>query len=270
MKLKSILPLLAAAWLIPALTFGEASPAKPSKSSPSKPAKPQVILLKLDDVVAGKGHEAVPPRWQRITDFIEQNNLKAGFGIIGWSLEADNPIYFNWLKEHQKKGAIEFWCHGYRERLASDKNGEFEVGTAAEQQAIFEKCERLAKEKLGFTLPAFGPHWSGTTEATEQALQAVPEIKFWLYSPAQPKFYKKFGVPRVMALENPTFVPDFAKFQATYERVAARQPVLVLQGHANQWDDTRWAGFLKIIDFLKSKGCVFMTPSEYMASVEQK
>ena len=34
--------------------------------------------------------------------------------------------------------------------------------------------------------------------------------------------------------------------------------------HPNAWDDKRWDGFVKIIEFLKAKGCVFVTPSEYL------
>ena len=41
--------------------------------------------------------------------------------------------------------------------------------------------------------------------------------------------------------------------------------VVIGQGHPNAWDDKRWEGFVKIIEFLKSRGCVFMTPSEYLA-----
>ena len=52
---------------------------------------PQVIILKLDDVTAqgGRGSVPVSSRWQRVTDFIEKNKLKAAYGIIGWSLEQD-------------------------------------------------------------------------------------------------------------------------------------------------------------------------------------
>ncbi len=60
---------------------------------------------------------------------------------------------------------------------------------------------------------------------------------------------------------------DVAKFKAIYERSAATKPYLSLQGHPNQWDDQRWAGFVEIIEFLKSKSCVFMTPSEYIQSL---
>jgi peptidoglycan/xylan/chitin deacetylase (PgdA/CDA1 family) len=152
----------------------------------------------------------------------------------------------------------------------ADEPGEFEHGTAAEQKAIFEKGERLAKEKLGFSLPAFGPHWSGTTDATDEALESVPDVKIWLYGPAKPKFFTRLSIERVMALENPTFVPDAEKFKALYEKNGAKREVLVLQGHPDQWTDERWNGFVAIIEFLKSKNVVFMTPSEYMHTLPAK
>lgn len=231
-------------------------------------AEPQVILLKLDDVVARKiGSSPVSPRWQKVHDYLKEQQIKGSFGIITESLEKDNPAYFQWIKDIQAAGLIEFWMHGYHMKKANEP-GEFEQGTAAEQQAILEKGARLAQEKLGFPLTAFGPHWSGTTEATDEALQAVPSVKIWLYGPKQPKYFKRLSIERVLALENPTFVPDPEKFKAVYEKNAATREVLVLQGHPDQWDDKRWAGFVEIIDFLKSKNVVFMTPSEYLKKVQ--
>lgn len=233
-------------------------------------ASPQVILLKLDDVVQNNlGSSPVPIRWQKTADYLKANHIKGSFGIICESLEKDNPAYYQWIKDIQQAGLIEFWLHGYHLKKNGEP-GEFEHGTAAEQQAILAKSEALAKAKLGFPLAAFGPHWSGMTEATDEALEAVPEIKTWLYGPKQPKHYTRLSIERIMALENPTFVPDPVKFKATYEKAAANQAVLVLQGHPNQWDDKRWAGFVEIIDFLKSKNVVFMTPSEYLQKVSGK
>jgi peptidoglycan/xylan/chitin deacetylase (PgdA/CDA1 family) len=225
-----------------------------------------VIILKLDDI-AQDPNGPIHPNWQRVTDYLEKNKIRAGMGIVCDSLEKDNPAYIKWIKDHHDKGLIEFWCHGYRSRTAEDKTGEFDVGTAAEQQAILEKCQKLAKEKLGFDLPAFGPHWSGTTDATDQALQAIPEIKIWLWGPAKPKFFTGLCIRRVVGLEDPIFVPDANKFQASYRRVGAREKVLVLQGHAAAWNDAGWAGFVKIIEFLQSQNCAFMTPSEYLKSL---
>jgi len=233
-------------------------------------AEPQIILLKLDDVIARRvGTKPVSDRWLKVHDYLVANNIKGSFGIITESLEKDNPLYFNWLKEVHAAGLIEFWMHGYHMKTASEP-GEFEHGTAAEQRAILEKGARLPMEKLGFDLPAFGPHWSGTTAATDEALEAVPSVKIWLYGPKKPKFFTRLSIERVMALENPTFVPDPEKFKTFYEAKAAAQPVLVLQGHPDQWDDKRWNGFTQIIDFLKSKNVVFMTPSEYLKRTQAK
>ena len=229
--------------------------------------EPQVIILKLDDIRQVRG-EVVHRNWQRVADYIEANDVNASFGIICASLEKDNKAYFDWIKAMHKKGFIEFWLHGYRERTSQDKTGEFAKGTFEQQRVVLECSEKLARQKLGFALPTFGPHWSGTTEATEKALDAVPDIKIWLYGPKAPKFYKKVSLPRVLALENPTFVPDFAKFKAAYERVGATEPFLVLQGHPPNWyTEERWNGFVQIVEFLKARGCVFMTPSDYVASV---
>lgn len=224
-----------------------------------------VVILKLDDVgPSGEQGGPVSPRWRRVADYVEKNNLKAAFGIICFSLETDNPAYLEWIKEWQKRGLIEFWLHGYRNRTAEDKTGEFELASAPEQQAVLERCERLARQRLGFELVAFGAHWSGTTEETEKAVQAVPEIKVWLCGPKNSKFYKRLSMPWTIALEEPIFVPDFAKFKAAYEKSGTAEPVLTLQGHADAWDDARWGEFVKIVEFLQSKGCRFMTPSEYL------
>ena len=192
---------------------------------------------------------------------LQESDIKASYGIIGFSLEEDNKAYFDWIKDLHASGRIEFWNHGYRNRKGTDKTGEFE-GSFEEQKASLERTQRLAKEKLGIELRAFGPHWSGTNAATARALEGIPEIKMWFYGP---KDSSKFVFPRVLTLENPTHVPDFAKFKAAYERVGHDKKCLALQGHPNSWNDERWDNFVKIIDYLKSKGCVFMTPSEYMA-----
>ena len=230
----------------------------------SAPAKPQVILLKLDDLTArgASGGKAVSPRWQRVADFIETNHLKAAFGIIGSSLETNHPAYFQWIKDWAHKGIIEFWNHGYLDRTSTNQPGEFEQGSAVEQRAALEKTQRLAREKLGLTLRAFGEHYSRVTQETEKALNDIPDIQIWLYGPRNSQFYKKLSLVRIMSLENPTFLPDFEKFKSIYERVGVAQPMLVLQGHPNHWTDERWAGFVKIIGFLQSKGCLFIKPSE--------
>jgi peptidoglycan/xylan/chitin deacetylase (PgdA/CDA1 family) len=229
---------------------------------------PQVIVLKLDDVVAYRSSNGSPvsPRWQRITDFFKKSDVKASYGIIGFSLEEDNEAYFRWIRDLHESGLIEFWNHGYRNRRAEDTTGEFE-GDFEGQKAALEKTQCLAREKLGIELKTFGPHWSRTNEHTARALESIPEIKTWFYGPSDSS---KFVFPRYLTLENPTHVVDFARFKDSYERVGHDKKCLALQGHPNSWDDQRWTDFVRIIDYLESKGCVFMTPSEYMVRATGK
>ncbi len=234
-------------------------------AEPSRQA-PQVIILKLDDVTThgARGDLPVSARWQRVADFCERSQVKASFGIIGFSLEDDNPAYFEWIRNLHKRGWIEFWNHGYRNRKASDPAGEFQ-GSFEQQKAALEKTQKLARDKLELELRAFGPHWSGTNEHTTRALEDIPELAMWFYGRGKTS---KFVFPRVLTLESPIFVPDAARFKERYQQVARDRKCLALQGHPNAWDDERWKGFVEIIDYLKAQGCVFMTPSEYLARVD--
>ena len=106
----------------------------------------QIILLKLDDVIARRvGTKPVSDRWQKTHDYLVEKGIKASFGVITESLEKDNALYFQWLKNVKAAGHIELWMHGYKMRGPKD-NGEFESGSAAEQRAILAKGEALAKE----------------------------------------------------------------------------------------------------------------------------
>lgn len=266
LKFKSLLPASYAIFALAVLALTSVQAAEPAAAKAQK--APQVILLKLDDVTPNGAHgsDPVSPRWQRVADFVELNHIKAAFGIIGYSLEQDNQVYFDWIRNWNKKGIVEFWNHGYLNRQGSDKTGEFER-TYEEQKSSLEKTQRLCREKLGIELKAFGAHWSGTNDATANALAGIPEIKMAFYSP---EVSGKLLFKRVLTLENPTFVPDFEKFKTLYEKKAKDEPCLALQGHPNAWDDARWAGFVKIVQFLMEQNCVFMTPSEYLAQVGAK
>jgi peptidoglycan/xylan/chitin deacetylase (PgdA/CDA1 family) len=236
-----------------------------ARAEEGKGTKPQVIILKLDDMCThgAKNGAAVSPRWLKVIAFLEEHKMKASIGIHGFSLEGDNEEYFNYLKGLNKKG-FEFWNHGYKNRTKDDVKGEFELDSVEEQKASLEKVQKLAKEKLGVELKAFGPHWSATNESSDKALESVPEIKYvFFYGPKDKKASSKIILERNVNLENPTFVPDFDKFKAAYEKAGTKKEYIVLQGHPNQWDDKRFAGFEEIVDYLVTKGCVFMTCSGY-------
>lgn len=227
-----------------------------------------VIILKLDDITRHGPPETgtVSPRWQKCVDFIEREGLKASLGIIGFSLEEDAPAYFQWIRDLNRKGFIEFWNHGYRNRRGAQDSAEFESDSMEEQQAALEKTQRLAREKLGIELKAFGPHWSGTNEATEKALENVPGLAIWFFGPRPPRRSTKVILERSINLEQPTHVPNFEPLKARFEESGHRKEYLVLQGHPNSWTDERFAEFERVVGYLKSKGCPFMTVSGYVAS----
>ena len=78
------------------------------------------------------GTKPVSDRWLRVHDYLTTNKIRGSFGIITESLEKDNALYFQWLKDVHAAGQIEFWMHGYHMKNAKEP-GEFEQGTAAEQ-----------------------------------------------------------------------------------------------------------------------------------------
>jgi len=152
-----------------------------------------------------------------------------------------------------------------------------------EQKAHFDKALKLAEDKLGFTLHAFGPPGGGTKGLTDantiKVMTDVPAMKVWLYPQpidgAGQELAAKGKVTildRVWAanIENPLFVPSLAKLQAGYEKSAAQRKYFVLQGHPTHWNDEGWDQFVKICEYLQAKGCVFMAPSEYVESVSKK
>ena len=239
----------------------------------AKKEKVPVVILKLDDMCTNgapsNGSNAVSPRWQKLIDYIQNKKLKATIGVMGFSLEADNQKYFDYLKDLDKKG-FELWNHGYKVRKGQEDSAEFEKVPMEEQKASLEKTQKLMKDKTGIELKAFGPHWSGTSEETFQALEQISEIKMVFFYAPPSKKTGKFIFERNVNLESSPGNPDFEKFKAAYEKFAGQKAYICMQGHPNMWaTDEKWNGFEKIMDYLIGKGCVFMTASEYLATVKK-
>ncbi len=226
---------------------------------------PPYIILKVDDLNNNGGE--VHPRWQKFVDFTAERKIKSSIGIICNSLEKDDPKYFQWIKDQHAKGLIEFWNHGYTHK--SWKEGdktvyEFKDVPYEQQKKNLLRCNELAKQKLGFTLPAFGAGFNAIDENTAKALSEDPDTTIWLYgdkkNPAGKVVMDRVGSVNI---ENPTFVPSLQRFKAGYALNPTRD-YFVIQGHPAQWTDERFAGFVELIDFLISEKAVFVTPSEFV------
>ncbi len=226
-----------------------------------EPLNKPVIILKLDDLTN------VTPAWQRCTDFLQAQNIKASFGIIGFALETPSPQLVAFIKKLHQSGMVEFWNHGYKNRKSKDEPDEFGSADVQQQLQALNRTQTLAREKLGFSLACFGPHWSPTNATTEQALVQCPEITaVFFYTkplPARPWFVFE----RKLELENPLFRPNPDSVKTNFEKLAATQKYFCMQGHPNQWDEKRFEDFTKAVLYLKEQGCPFMTASEYIKSV---
>jgi peptidoglycan/xylan/chitin deacetylase (PgdA/CDA1 family) len=248
-------------------------------------ARPPVVILKLDDVNVSTQGAPVSPRWLRVADYIEKNKLKAGFGIICTSLEKDNQAYLRWIKDLHQRGAIEFWFHGY-DHAVHAVNGtqfnEFNSRSYEDQKQRFDRSQRLATEHPGFVFHAFGPGGgvgSGLFDAnTVRVMADEPEMRIWLYPQPLDEAGKKLEaqgkvviLDRVWAvnLESKPGLPDYQRLVDGLAQNPHRK-YFVLQGHPNKWDDQRWDEFVKIIEFLKVRGCPFMTPTEYVESLSSR
>lgn len=231
--------------------------------TPAAPAgQVPVVMLKLDDVTR------VTPRWKKAAEFIAAEGLKANFGIINSPLETEDPALVAWVKEQHASGVIEFWNHGYDAKYPHDKDhkGEFEGSGYDFQLKSLQRAQELSKLRFGFEYAAWGPHWSGTDTDTDKALEQVPGIKaVWFYGPKKGSTSTKILIERRMELEVPLFKPNPEAVQKRFEAVGRKFDYIALQGHADQWDDERFANFQTAVRYLKAQGCRFVTVSEWLA-----
>lgn len=256
----------AAAALLVLTTAAFAAPQPTTPTSPTVLARksPPIIIIKVDDL--RRQNETVNPRWQRLVDFAKSRKLKTNIGIIADSLDGDHPAYFQWIKDQQATGLFEFWNHGFDHKQWTE-NGktlqEFKGPPYEQQKEHMTRANLLARQKLGFSFAAFGAGFNATDETTVRVLRESPDIRVWLYgdkkNPADKIVMERVGAVNI---ENPIFHPSLQKFIEGYNRYP-NQTYFVIQGHPQQWDETGFAQFVQIVDFLTGEKAVFMTPSEY-------
>jgi peptidoglycan/xylan/chitin deacetylase (PgdA/CDA1 family) len=230
------------------------------------------IIISTDDLVENtKSTLPVSNRFIRFVDIIETNNIKASIGIICKSLARADQEYFNWINAVYRRGHIEFWMHGYdHKKWEADGMTYYEFQNTAlwYQKSHMEKALEIAKETLTLTLVAFKSPFGRTDENTIRAFEKMPEIKIWIYGPPKAKFNNGIKLLRgPVKLERSVGNPDFDEFKAKYERNLGLD-YIVLSGHPRCWDDHDFNEFERTINYLREKGSIFMTPTEYYYSIQ--
>ncbi len=258
------------------LDIAENTPVAPKKIAASAPSstvsslpRPLVpVVLKLDDLLSTRDG-GVSDRWQRIADLAIERKIKLSIGIIANSLEGDKPAYFEWIKKLHATGLCEFWFHGYDHKAwkEGDRNvSEFQGSSYEQQKDHFVRSQSLARKKLGFAFQTFGAPFNVSDASTSRVLADDPDIKAWLYgdraNPAGKIILDRVGA---VSIEQPLFVPNADKFIEGYAKHATGRTAYTIQGHPAQWDDARWAEFVRIIDFLVQNNIPVLTPIEAAA-----
>ena len=189
-------------------------------------------------------------------------NLKAGLGLIGNSLEGSNPAYIARIQDAYRSGHFEIWNHGYDHMLnVTSQPGqyirEFYGTSYAHQTEHLLKTQNLAKEKLGITLHAFGAPYDHSDQNTVRVIDETDDIRVWFFGDP---VSSKCVLGRYADIEFPVHNPDYEKFLQDYD---SEKEYLVFEIHPNSWDDPRFEQFEKIIDWLKAADVTFVTPYEY-------
>jgi peptidoglycan/xylan/chitin deacetylase (PgdA/CDA1 family) len=250
------------------LSLASCSTTAPVVAETNKP----YVILKLDDLWCK--NDIVHPGWEKVVDFLNEEKVIGTIGLIGTSLEKDNPDYFAWIKKRKEEG-YEIWNHGFchcRTKEADNVIKEFRGKNLNEQLSSIVRTQELAKEKLGITLHTFGAPYNSTDEFTTKALAEITDLKVWLYKETSVPT-EKYLMNRIseVNIEYPVHQPDFEKFKAGYEKYKT-EPILIIQGHPRSWteDINRFEEFKKIILFLKQEGVTFTTPYEYYLMQSEK
>lgn len=219
------------------------------------------VILKLDDLTWPS------PAWKRTLEHLQAKGVKSSVGVICNSLEKDRQPYYTWIKEIKATGLVEFWCHGLDHKQWKEGDTdfmEFKGPSYEQQKAHLVRCQQLALEKLGEPWRTFGAPFNAIDDNTLKALSEDPELKVFLYGkPADAAKTPNLLIldRSQMNIENPLFKPNAERLERDFKALAGKRDLFTIQGHPNNWDEPRFAEFVKLIDFLIQKNVIFTTPT---------
>jgi len=192
---------------------------------------------------------------------VSEKNIKATWGVIGWSLINPSKQYIDWVKERNSGGQYEFWNHGFWHGHLHPKNPyDFQNHSILYQYRTIQRTQKAAKQVFGFTLHCFGAPANKIDYRTAIALMFCHSIKAWFYGY---KFSGKDIFVRTVDIEFPAGGNvDFEKFKNAYIKWGKKHDLITYQLHPNKWEDKDFKEFEKIVDFLKSENIEFLLPKD--------
>lgn len=233
----------------------------------------QVIVFKLDDLRPTIGNQTL--RFNKAMSYLANEGIPATAGVLGKWLEnaKTNPRKYqnqismvkNWiLAGHQ------LWIHGY-----DHAPGEFAAlketaaSTYEEQREIIRKTYDLMETVLQYRTTCFGASYNQNNEDTISVLnREFPQIQtvMFMHDTNSRLNALNLSSDHICEIETLDGMVNSQLFLTRYEYVK-ELPYLVIQAHPGQWDEQSMKEFSTIVQFLKTKNCVFMTPEQYQKFV---
>jgi peptidoglycan/xylan/chitin deacetylase (PgdA/CDA1 family) len=207
------------------------------------------IIMKYDDLMVEN-----LTAFSRVADFSIQEGYPVSMGLVGQSLESDNKLYKNKLKEWIK-GGIEIWNHGY---VHSSK--EFSSEPYERQRQSIWKTQKLMETELGQAAITFGSPHNNSTETTIRALKdTAPEIRNYLFAVdgSSVSDARQLLLRCDMEVTTGRIEADF--FRENYEALKDF-PYMVIQGHPSFWSEQDFRRNEEIMRYLRDEGNIFVTP----------
>ena len=249
--------------------------------------KNPVAIVKLDDL--GGGSRIT--KFEAVEDWAEENNIRMGFGLITETLDTATESEIARIKAFDENPLIELWCHAY------DIDINFAEATEDEATADFENVA-VAAEREGISFTAFNPPYNAVSTKMVDLLNKYPNFKAVMMRRAESVLEEygylddansfttlwktidiEIGVTDAATNSSATVVRNLDDLQADWEKAKTNgYEYVVMQSHpCHGWGvvtDTNGNTYgtegNTLYDFLlwlKSRGVVFMTPTEYVESL---
>jgi peptidoglycan/xylan/chitin deacetylase (PgdA/CDA1 family) len=222
------------------------------------------IILKLDDLSVKNG---ICP-CSSTFDYLVSMKIKAGFGAIADRFDSTALTTLNhYLNAVNPKGEklFEIWHHGL-----DHVRPEFLQTNYDYQKFHFDEADKIIRNLLGIQMHSFGTPYNGSDSVTSNVISENSNYKVFMFSSL--KKAEKAGTLNLdnrVNIENGTGNPEFKLFMENYAKNKEKYlDYMVLQGHPNMWTAEKIDQFKKIVEFLISEGCEFVTPYEYYQSLK--
>ena len=224
--------------------------------------KGPVILLKCDDfrIASMNVFRKMHPM------LLEEGITNVSYGVIGEGCVGQGEKEF-WedVKKYINDG-VEIWSHGWDHKINGDTGSEFSGGydydTMREHMSL---TLDLVKKNTGYEIATLGAPGNKVSGEFATLLNTeFPQIKQIYFS--QNRKFDAFPLNTLVNPESGTSGVQFKTFMKNYD---ADFNYAVIQFHPHRLDAYDcWDDFVKMIQYLRSQNCVFMTPSQYVQTLK--